>query len=192
MASGARGKDLSFSTCDHQAKTFERIQEENAVNFTYLRAKIILEWLERHPAPPPFTLVTLAFHVVEATFALGHLLYRLARGRAAEGRDSRHGAGNGTDKVYLVADHSNETHVRNTSKLLAEYIANYTKEAPPQWADALQNTVQQLERTTTELLNSQASLASEVREALAAKPSTSPIREVDASTVAAKVESSQV
>ena len=41
------------------AKTFDKNQEEDTVNFNYLRAKIISTWVESHPAPPPFNLLTL-------------------------------------------------------------------------------------------------------------------------------------
>ena len=42
------------------AKTFEKIQLESAVNFNFLRAQIILTWVERHPSPPPFNLLNIA------------------------------------------------------------------------------------------------------------------------------------
>lgn len=40
------------------AKTFDTHQEEDTINFNYLRAKIISTWVESHPAPPPFNLLT--------------------------------------------------------------------------------------------------------------------------------------
>ena len=192
------------------AKTFDDITTESAVNFTYLRSRVVLEWVERHPSPPPFTLITLASRVVAAAFAPCRLICAHFRQKGRRGGDTgaeeggRESYVNGSSTadvaeldrtsslastsslgvvpdspdakmgvasekkfIVLMADHSDEQHVRNTSKLLADYITLHSKESPPQWGEELQEQVRQLERATKEILEGQANLAKEVRESLA-------------------------
>ena len=47
------------------AKTFDRIHSETAVNFNFLRGRVITTWLTQHPSPPPFNLLTMIFHAVQ-------------------------------------------------------------------------------------------------------------------------------
>ena len=180
------------------AKTFERITQESAVNFTYLRARVIIDWLERNPAPPPFTLFTFAFNLASAAVVPFRLVWARARSklgprskpgppesaipRASSSDDSIRSstsskplpssamAAAGTSKYFvLMADHNDEQHVRNTSKLLAEHMAKVTTVEPPKWASDLHEHVRRLDRTTTAILEAQAKLAKEVRESLIAK-----------------------
>ena len=46
------------------AKTFDNVYEAQQINFMYLRAQTIFTWIDMPPAPPPFNLLSLPFHVL--------------------------------------------------------------------------------------------------------------------------------
>tara|TARA_B110001452_G_scaffold169606_1_gene141855 strand:+ start:216 stop:4025 length:3810 start_codon:yes stop_codon:yes gene_type:complete len=68
------------------AKTFDKIQDESAVNFNFLRAQIILTWVERDPSPPPFNLINIAvgYPAYMLTRCVAHVRDRRKQAKAAK------------------------------------------------------------------------------------------------------------
>jgi ankyrin repeat protein len=43
------------------SKTFDAVDADSTPFFSYLRSRVILTWVPRHPSPPPFNLITICF-----------------------------------------------------------------------------------------------------------------------------------
>jgi len=131
-------------------RQFDKINEDAVINFTFLRARIIFDLLERHPSPPPFTLLTLGVSLLRAPCgiaarwclasksklvkadlvasslnALAGASTVLAHGTSASSAKDKAGS---LKHFCLVADYTDEIHVRNTSKTLANHISMLTSE----------------------------------------------------------------
>ena len=51
------------------AKTFDQINEKATVNCNFLRAQVIMTWVDHHPSPPPFNLIGMPIRLLVAILA---------------------------------------------------------------------------------------------------------------------------
>lgn len=107
------------------AKTFDRIHDETAINFNFLRAQTITTWVEQHPSPPPFNLLVAMYAPIKLIMTMVDRLITKRENRQLKhlGVFHDHTCGAPPPAHFLLTNtFQNEQHVRDLARSISQYV----------------------------------------------------------------------